>query len=204
MLLNCVLEKTLESPLDCKEIQPIHPKGNQSWIFIGRIDAEAETPNTLATWCEELTHLKRPWCWEWLKSGREGDDRGWDGCITSPTPGVHPNPCSLSQWCNPTISFILCRPLLLPPSIFPTIRVFSNESVLHIGWPKYWRFSFSISPSNEYSELISFTIDWLDLLASKTRRCISQVPSHWLSSKVGILVYVLGGEPATWTSSPIE
>ena len=54
-----VLEKTLESPLNCKEIQPVHPKGNQSWIFIGRTDAEAETPNTLATWCEELTHWKR-------------------------------------------------------------------------------------------------------------------------------------------------
>ena len=60
---------------------------------------------------------------------------------------------------------ILCRPLLLLPSIFPTIRVFSNESVLHIRWPKYWSFSFSISPSNEYLGLISFRIDWLDLLA---------------------------------------
>ena len=59
---------------------------------------------------------------------------------------------------------ILCHPLL-PPSIFPSIRVFSNESVLHIRWPKYWSFSFSISPSNEYSELISFRMDWLDLLA---------------------------------------
>ena len=60
---------------------------------------------------------------------------------------------------------ILCRPLLLPPSIFPSIRVFSNESVLRIRWPKYWSFSFSISPSNEYSGLISLRIDWFDLLA---------------------------------------
>ena len=60
---------------------------------------------------------------------------------------------------------ILCCPLLLPPSIFPSIRVFSNESVLHIRWPKYWRFSFSISPSNEHSGLISFRMDWLDFLA---------------------------------------
>ena len=60
---------------------------------------------------------------------------------------------------------ILCRPLLLPPSIFPSIRVFSNESVLCIRWPKYWSFNFSISPSNEYSGLISFRMDWLDLLA---------------------------------------
>ena len=60
---------------------------------------------------------------------------------------------------------ILCHPLLLPPSIFPNIRVFSKESVLHIMWPKYWSFSFSINPSNEYSGLISFRMDWLDLLA---------------------------------------
>ena len=65
----------------------------------------------------------------------------------------------------PSKHLILCHPLLLLPSIFPSIRVFSNESVLHIRWPKYWTFSVSISPSNEYSELISFGIDWFDLLA---------------------------------------
>ena len=65
----------------------------------------------------------------------------------------------------PSKYLILCRPLLLPPSIFPSIRVFSNESVLRIRWPKYWSFSFSISLSNEYSGLISFRMDWLDLLA---------------------------------------
>ena len=64
----------------------------------------------------------------------------------------------------PSNHLILCRPLLLLPSIFPSIRVFSNESVLRIRWPKYWSFSFSISPSNEYSGLISFRIDWFDLL----------------------------------------
>ena len=63
---------------------------------------------------------------------------------------------------------ILCHPLLLQPSIFPSIRVFSYESVLHIMWPKYWSFSLSISPSNEYSGLISFKMDWLDLLALKS------------------------------------
>ena len=80
-----VLEKTLESPLDCKEIQPVHSKGNQSWIFIGRTDAEPEIPILLATWCEQLTHLKRPWCWERLNAGGEGDDRGWNGWMASPT-----------------------------------------------------------------------------------------------------------------------
>ena len=65
----------------------------------------------------------------------------------------------------PSNHLILCHPLLLLPSIFPGIRVFSNESVLHIRWPKYWSFSFSISPSNEYSRLIFFRMDWLDLLA---------------------------------------
>ena len=65
----------------------------------------------------------------------------------------------------PSNHLILCRPLLLPPSVFPSIRVFSNESVLPIRWPKYWSFSFKITPSNEYSGLISFRMDWLDLLA---------------------------------------
>ena len=65
----------------------------------------------------------------------------------------------------PSNHLILCHPLLLLPSIFPSIRVFSNESALHIRWPKYWSFSFSISPSNKFLELISFRIDWLDLLA---------------------------------------
>ena len=65
----------------------------------------------------------------------------------------------------PSSHFILCHPIILPPSIFPSIRVFSNESVLRIRWPKDWSFSFNISPSNEYSGFISFKIDWLDLLA---------------------------------------
>ena len=65
----------------------------------------------------------------------------------------------------PSSHLILCHPLLLLPSVFPSIRVFSNESVLHIRWLKYWSFSFSISPSNEYSGLISFRMDWLNLLA---------------------------------------
>ena len=76
------------------------------------------------------------------------------------------NSCPSSQWCHPTISSILCHPFLLP-SIFPSIRFSSNKSVLLIRWPRYWSFSFSTSPSNEYSGLISFRIDWFDLLAVK-------------------------------------
>ena len=78
---------------------------------------------------------------------------------------------------------ILCHPLLLLPSIFPSIRAFSNESVLHIRWPKHWSFSFSISPSNEYSGLISFRIDWFDLPVQGTLKSLLQ--HH--SSKASIL-----------------
>ena len=76
--------RLLESPLDCKEIQPVHSKGHQSWVFFGRTDAKAET-NTLATWCQELTHWKRLWCSEGLGAGGEGNDRGWDGWMASLT-----------------------------------------------------------------------------------------------------------------------
>ena len=82
----------------------------------------------------------------------------------SPTPRAYSNSCRSSQWCHPN-HLVLCRPLLLLPSIFSSLRVFSNESALHIRWPKYRSFSFSICPSNEYSGLISFWMDWLNLLA---------------------------------------
>ena len=84
----------------------------------------------------------------------------------------------------PSNHLILCHALLLLPSIFPSIRVFSCESVLHIRWPKYWSFSFSISPSNEYSRLISFRMDWLDLLA--VQGTLKSLLQHH-SSKVSIL-----------------
>ena len=84
----------------------------------------------------------------------------------------------------PSNHLILCHPLLLSPSIFPSIRVFSNESVLHIGWLKYWSFSFSISTSNEYSGLISFRIDWLNLLA--VQEILKSLLQHH-SSKASVL-----------------
>ena len=86
----------------------------------------------------------------------------------------------------PSNHLILCWPLLLLPSIFPSISVFSNESVLRIRWLKYWSFSFSISPSNEYSELISFKIDWLDLLT--VQGTLKSLLQHH-SSKASILLY---------------
>ena len=84
----------------------------------------------------------------------------------------------------PSNHLILCHPLLLPPSIFPSSRVLSNESVLRIRWPKYWSFSFSISPSNEYLGLISFRMDWLHLLA--VQRILKSLLQHH-SSKVSVL-----------------
>ena len=173
-----LLEKTLESPLDCKEIQLVHPKGDQSSVFIGRTDAKVETPNTLATWCKELTHLKSPWCWVRLKAGGEGDDRGWDGWMASLTRWTWVWASSGLQsmgsqrvrhyWMTelmsmesmmPSNHLILCYPLLLLSRIPPSIRVFSSESTLCMRWPKYWSFSFSISPSNKHPGLISFRMD---------------------------------------------
>ena len=82
----------------------------------------------------------------------------------SPTPGAYSNSCPSSRWCYPSISSSVI-PFSSPPSIFPSIRVFSSESALHIRWTKYWSFSFSISPSNEYSGLISFMTNQFDLYA---------------------------------------
>ena len=102
----------------------------------------------------------------------------------SPTSGAYSNSCPSSRWCHPTNHLILCRPLLLLPSVFPSIRVFSKESVLHIRWPKYGNFSFNISPSNKYSGLISFRFDWLDILAvQETLKSLLQ----YHSSRVSIL-----------------
>ena len=99
----------------------------------------------------------------------------------SPDPRVYSDSCPSSQWCHPTHPL---PSLLLPPPIFPSIKVFSNESVLRIRWTNYWSFSFSISPSNEYSGLISFRMDWLDLLA--VQGTLKRLLQHH-SSKASIL-----------------
>ena len=101
----------------------------------------------------------------------------------SATLGAYTNSCPSGRWCHPTIPSSVDH-LLLLPSIFPTIRIFSNESFLPIKWPKFWSFSFSISPPNEYSGQISFRIDWLDLLA--VQRTFKSLLQHH-SSKASIL-----------------
>ena len=105
-------------------------------------------------------------------------------CV-SPIPGACSNSVSIES-VLPSNHLILCPPLLLLPSIFPSIRAFSNESVFRIRWPKYWNFSFSISPSNEYSGLISFRIDWLDLLA--VQETLKSLLQHH-SSKASVLQF---------------
>ena len=125
----------------------------------------------------------------------------------STTSGVCSNSCPLSRWCHPTL-LVLCRPLLPLPSILPSIKVFFNESVLCIRWPKYWSFSLSISPPNEYSGLISFRIDWFDLLA--VQETLKSLLQHH-SSKASVLwcsvffmiqfsqPYMTTGKTIVWT-----
>ena len=105
---------------------------------------------------------------------------------------VHHSPLSLLKLMSiesvmPSNHLILCCPLLLLPSIFPSIRVFSNESVLHIRWSEYWSFSFSISPSNEHPGLISFRMDWLDLLA--VQEILKTLLQHHSSKFFGSQLY---------------
>ena len=116
-------------------------------------------------WPHWLRHTRLPW--------------------PSPSPGAYSNSSPLSWWCHPTVSSSVV-PFSSLPSIFPSVRVFSKESVLCIRWPKYWSFSFGISPSNEYSGLISIRIDWLDLLA--VQGTLHNLLQHH-SSKASILLH---------------
>ena len=113
----------------------------------------------------------------------------------SPSPRACSNSCPSSQWCHPT-PLVFCHSLLLLLPIFPRVRVFSNESILRIRWPKYWSFSFGISPSKEYSGVISFRMDWLDLLAVQT------FSKSWGS--IGILGLSQSQAPSTTFQSSIQ
>ena len=108
-----------------------------------------------------------------------------------PCPSPSPRACSNSstESVMPSNHLILCHPPLFLPSIFPSLRVFSNESVLHIRWPEYWSFSVSISPSNEYSGLISFRMDWLNLLA--VQGTLKSLLQHHSSKGINSLVFSL-------------
>ena len=132
------------------------------WRNEGILQFSSVAQSCLTLWPHGLQHARPPW--------------------PSPTPRVYSNSCP-SKLVMPSNHLILCRPLLLP-SICPSIRVISDESVLHIRWPKYWSFSFSISPSNEYLGLISFRMDWLDLLA--VQGTLKSLLQHH-SSKASIL-----------------
>ena len=117
----------------------------------------------------------------------------------SPTPGVHSNSCP-SKSVMPSYHLILCHPLLLLCSIFPNIRVFSNELVLCIKWPKYWSFSFSISPSSEYSGLVYFRMDWFDLLA--VQRTLKRLVD--LEAQYQIFCRPCSHSYQTWSSDELE
>ena len=132
-----VLEKTLWVPWAARRSN----KGNQSWVFIQFSSVTQSCPTFATPWTAANQALLS-------RTNSQGS----------------PKPMSIESVMPPN-HLILCRPLLLLPSILPSIRVFSNESALHIRWPKYWSFSFNISPSNEHPGLISFRMDWLDLLA---------------------------------------
>ena len=101
----------------------------------------------------------------------------------------------------PSSHLTLCRPLLLLPSIFPTIKVFSNQSVLHIRWPKYWSFSLNISSSNEYSGLISFRMDWLDPLAVQETDCQESFPTPQLKSINSLVLSFLYSPTLTYMTT---
>ena len=141
-----MLEKTLESTLDCKKIKPINLKGNQSWTFTRRTDAEAEAPIPLPPWCKELTHWKRPWCRERLKEGGEGDDRGWDGWMASPMWGTWVWASSRSWWWTG-------RPAMLQSMGSPIV---GHDWVTELNWTElqFWKL---LQSGEEYVN----TFSWL-------------------------------------------
>ena len=185
---NCGAGEDLKSPLDRKKIKSVSPKGNQPWILIGRTDAEVEASCTLATWCEELTHQKRPWCWERLKAGGEAGSRGWDGWIASP----HPS----SWWCHPAISFSVV-PFSSCPQSSPTSGSFLMSQFFTSGGQ-------SIGVSASASVLPMNIQDWFPLgltgLISLQSKGLSRVLSNTPAQKASIL----GAQLSLWSNSYIH
>ena len=157
MLLNCGVGEDSWQPLGHQDHPRVHPKGNQLWIFIGRTDADGETPTLWPLDGKNWLISKDP-------DARKDWRRQEKGTAEDEMIGRHHwladmSLSKLRELVMPSNHLILCHPLLLLPSVLPSIRVFSNESDLCIRWPKYWSFSFSISPSNEHPGLISFRMD---------------------------------------------
>ena len=161
-------EKTLESPLDCKEIKSVNLEGNQSWIFLEKTSGEAEAP---ILW--PLDEKSRLFATPWTAISQVS---------LSFTISQSLLKLMSIELVMTSSHLIFCHPLLLLPSIFPSIRGFSKELALHIRWPKYWSFCFSISPSNEYSGLLSFRIDWFDLLA--VQGILKSLQHHGLKASI--------------------
>ena len=123
------MEKTLVGPLYCKEIQPVHPKGDQSRVFIVKDWCWGWNSSTLASSCKELSHWKRPWCWEGLWAGGEGDDRGWDGWMASPAP-------STWVWVNFGSWWWIGRPGVL---WFMGLQRVGHDWVTELNWCVYFK-----------------------------------------------------------------
>ena len=172
-----VLEKSLESHLACKQIKQVHPKGNQSSMFIRGSDAEAEAPIICPPDVKDWHIGKNPDAGkDWRQEESSVQSLSRVQLFVIPLIAVPQAPLSIANSQSllkpmsiesvlPSNHLILCHPLLLLPPIPHRIRVFSNESTQHMRWPKQWSFSFSITPSNEHPGLISFRMDRLDLLA---------------------------------------
>ena len=200
MVLNCGAgEDSSQSP--GLQGDPTSQSSRRSVLNIHSKDwGWSSNSNTLATWWEELTHWKRPWCWERLKAGGERDNKGWDGWMASPTQQTWVWTNSGNWWWTGRSGALQSmgsqrvrhdratelRRVQCSAKDASQLQVFSNESVLHSRWPKNWSFSFSISPSNEYSGLISFRIDWFDLFA--VQGTLKSLLQHHSSKSINSLV----------------
>ena len=174
-LRTVVMEKAPESPLDCKEIQPVHPKGNQTLNTCWKDCCWSWSSSRLATWCKELTHWKRPWCWERLRAGGEGGDRGWDGWITNamdrslgslrevvrnrearraPVHGVLESQTRLSDWTT-TRKYSPLQDLFTyaPPSHWFNCQRFIRLLTMH--WGMFFLLPFHWSPNGSTQAFIS-------------------------------------------------